>query len=53
VARNKVRFGDEVSRFNGSFAETQVRNSNAARFFTVVSEVSLNFVIGAFADNFS
>ena len=49
----KIRSVDKVRSADGLFAETQVRNGNAAGFFGIVGEIALSVHIGVIADNFN
>ena len=51
VAGNEVSTVDEVRRLNGRFAETEVRNGDAARFFGIVEEIRLRVHIRVVADD--
>ena len=50
---DEIGFRNQIRRRYRELAETQVAHGDAARFFAVVSEISLRVKVGVVADNFN
>ena len=53
VASDKVSFVDEIRRFNGRFAKTQMAHGYAAGLLGVIGKVALRIHVCMVADNFN